>query len=50
MPQHSFRAEISEDYINQYRVVWHGFYGRWKPAEPEAEGEGEGEGEEKEGQ
>ncbi|WWC88460.1 uncharacterized protein L201_003371 [Kwoniella dendrophila CBS 6074] len=31
MPVHSFRADASEGYQGDNRVVWHGFFGRWKP-------------------
>ncbi|KAK4684830.1 hypothetical protein P7C73_g5330, partial [Tremellales sp. Uapishka_1] len=30
MPEHSFRADASEGFQGDDRVVWHGFFGRWK--------------------
>jgi len=38
VPQHSFRADDYEGYTGGNEVVWHGFYGRWKPQDkwPEA--------------
>ncbi|KAL7423036.1 hypothetical protein Q5752_002335 [Cryptotrichosporon argae] len=30
MPEHSFRADASEGFQGDHRVVWHGFFGRWK--------------------
>ncbi|OXG26687.1 alpha-1,6-mannosyltransferase [Cryptococcus neoformans Ze90-1] len=30
MPVHSFRADASEGFQGDHRVVWHGFFGRWK--------------------
>ncbi|EIW73490.1 hypothetical protein TREMEDRAFT_16005, partial [Tremella mesenterica DSM 1558] len=30
MPLHSFRADASEGDQGPFRVVWHGFFGRWK--------------------
>ncbi|EAL21243.1 hypothetical protein CNBD2980 [Cryptococcus deneoformans B-3501A] len=30
MPVHSFRADASEGFQGEHRVVWHGFFGRWK--------------------
>lgn len=33
MPIHSFRADASEGWQGDHRVVWHGFYGRWKEKE-----------------
>lgn len=30
MPVHSFRADASEGFQGNHRVVWHGFFGRWK--------------------
>ncbi|OCF54827.1 hypothetical protein L486_07482 [Kwoniella mangroviensis CBS 10435] len=31
MPVYSFRADASEGYQGDEKVVWHGFFGRWKP-------------------
>ncbi|KAK8858639.1 hypothetical protein IAR55_002868 [Kwoniella newhampshirensis] len=33
MPVHSFRADASEGFQGDHRVVWHGFFGRWKGGE-----------------
>nr|KIR89325.1 alpha-1,6-mannosyltransferase [Cryptococcus tetragattii IND107] len=30
MPVHSFRADASEGFQGAHKVVWHGFFGRWK--------------------
>lgn len=30
MPVHSFRADASEGDQGEHKVVWHGFFGRWK--------------------
>ncbi|WVQ83100.1 hypothetical protein IAT38_005238 [Cryptococcus sp. DSM 104549] len=30
MPPNSFRADASEGFQGDHRVVWHGFFGRWK--------------------
>ncbi|WRT67852.1 uncharacterized protein IL334_004826 [Kwoniella shivajii] len=30
MPEQSFRADASEGYQGDDKVVWHGFFGRWK--------------------
>lgn len=30
MPLHSFRSDASEGDQGDWRVVWHGFFGRWK--------------------
>ncbi|WVQ72773.1 hypothetical protein IAR50_002333 [Cryptococcus sp. DSM 104548] len=30
MPVNSFRADASEGFQGDHRVVWHGFFGRWK--------------------